>query len=241
MNRVIGLGLTAGLASGLASFGFARLCVSPLIDAAIDHAEAHPHTEEHEVFTRALQENVGAGVGTVMFAIVLGALFSVAVSTLAMRAARHGVAADLRWAVSGMAVAGFVAVNVVPAVWFPANPPGVGLAGTIGTRTTAYLILLVASVALAIIAAALAVRLTRRLGGWAATAVAIWGYLAAVTAVGLALPHFDEVTHDFPAGLLAEFRMNSVLTQGIMWLVLGTVFAALLPRAINTRMADARR
>ncbi len=239
MNRIIGLGLTAGLVSGLASFGFARVFVSPLVDAAIGHTEHHSH--EQEVFSRALQENVGAGVGTVMFAIVLGALFSVAVSVLAMHASRRGITADLRWAVSGIAVAGFVAVNLVPAVWYPANPPGVGMSGTIGTRTTAYLILLVASVALAIIAATVAVRLSRRLGSWTAVTVAVWGYLAAVTAVGLVLPHFDEAPHGFPAALLADFRMNSILTQALMWLVLGTVFAAWLPRAINARTVDARR
>ncbi|MGY4710905.1 CbtA family protein [Mycolicibacterium sp. CBM1] len=241
MNKVIGLGLTAGLVSGLASFGFARLRVSPLVDAAIGHEEVHAHGEEHEVFTRGLQENVGAGVGTVMFAIVLGALFSVAVATLMMRLGRRADLTDLRWAVSALAGLGFVAVNLVPFLWFPPNPPGVGLADTIGARTSAYLILLVASVALAIIAVVVTVRLTSRLGGWTALAVTGWGYLAAVTAVAWTLPRFDEVPHDFPAALLADFRMNSLATQAIMWLVLGTVFAAALPRVLTPGTVDARR
>jgi predicted cobalt transporter CbtA len=241
MQKIIGLGLTAGLAGGIAAFGFARILVSPLVDQAIGHEEAHAHGEDHEIFSRALQENVGAGVGTVMFAVVLGALFSVAVTTLAMHLGRRGIRTDLRWPVSGLAAIGFVAVNLVPALCFPANPPGVGQADTIGARTSAYLVILLASVALAIIAVAVAVRLSARLGTWSAVTVAGWGYLVSVTAVGLLLPRFDEVSDHFPAALLADFRMNSLLTQALMWLVLGTVFAALLPRVLSPRTADARR
>lgn len=175
MNKIIGLGLTAGLAGGIAAFGFARVLVSPLVDQAIGHEEAHAHGDEHEVFSRALQENVGAGVGTVMFAVVLGALFAVAVATLSMYRTRHGIRTDLRWTVSGLAATGFVAVNLVPAIRFPANPPGIGMADTIGARTTAYLVLLVTSVGLAIVAVALAARLSQRLGTWAAVAVTGWG------------------------------------------------------------------
>lgn len=241
MNRIIGLGLTAGLAGGVAAFGFARLMVSPLVDQAIEHEEAHSHAEGHEIFSRALQENVGAGVGTVMFAVVLGALFSVAVAALSMHMTRRGAVADPRWMVSGLAVSGFVAVNLIPAICFPANPPGVGMADTIGARTTAYLIILVASVVLAVVAVALAVHLSSRLGNWAAVTIAGWGYLASVTIVALLLPRFDEVSDHFPAGLLADFRLNSLLTQALMWLVLGTVFAALLPRVLTQRTVDARR
>ncbi|AQT78425.1 hypothetical protein B1R94_02980 [Mycolicibacterium litorale] len=241
MNKVIGLGLTAGLAGGVAAFGFARLMVSPLVDQAIGHEQAHAHGEEHEIFSRALQENVGAGAGTVMFAVVLGALFSVAVATLSMHMSRRQAVADPRWMVSGLAVAGFVAVNLIPAICFPANPPGVGMADTIGARTTAYLGILVASVVLAGIAIALAVRLSSRLGSWAAVTIAGWGYLVCVTVVAQVLPRFDEVSDHFPAGLLADFRLYSLLTQALMWLVLGTVFAALLPRVLTQRTVDARR
>jgi predicted cobalt transporter CbtA len=239
MNKIIGLGLTAGLAGGIAAFGFARALVSPLVDQAIGHEEAHAHGEEHEVFSRALQENVGAGVGTVMFAVVLGALFAVAVATLSMYRTRHGIRTDLRWTVSGLAATGFVAVNLVPAIRFPANPPGVGMADTIGARTTAYLVLLATSVGLAIVAVVLTARLSPRLGTWAAVAVTGWGYLIGVTLVALALPHFDEVSDHFPAALLADFRLFSLLTQALMWLVLGTVFAALLPRVLTPRTVDA--
>lgn len=241
MNRIIGLGLTAGLAAGIAAFGFARLMVSPLVDQAIGHEEAHSHGEEHEIFSRALQENVGAGIGAVMFAVVLGALFSVAVAALSMQLSRRQSVADPRWMVTGLAVTGFVAVNLIPAVCFPANPPGVGMAATIGARTTAYLGILVASVVLAVVAVALAVRLSPRLGSWAAVTIAGWGYLVAVTVVAQVLPRFDEVSDHFPAGLLADFRLYSLLTQALMWLVLGTTFAALLPRVLTQRTVDARR
>lgn len=241
MQRIIGLGLTAGLAGGIAAFAFARVLVSPLVDQAIGHEEAHAHGEEHEIFSRALQENVGAGVGTVMFGVVLGALFSVAVAALSMHLVRRGVRTDPRWIVTGLALAGFVSVNLIPGICFPANPPGVGMADTIGARTSAYLIILVASVVLVIAAVAVAVRLSVRLGAWPAVAVSGWGYLIVVSVVAFVLPRFDEVSDHFPADLLADFRMNSLLTQALMWSVLGTVFAALLPRVLSPRMVDARR
>lgn len=240
-NKVIGLGLIAGLVSGVVSFTFARVRVSPLVDQAIAYEETGAHTEEHEVFSRALQENVGAAAGTLMFAIVLGALFSVAVSALLIYLTRRGVTTDPRWVASGLAAIGFLAVNLMPFTAFPANPPGVGAGETIGARTTAYLVMLVASVALAALATVIAVRLSPRVGGWSATAMGLGSYLATATMVALTLPRFDEVPADFPAGVLADFRMNSVLTQAIMWLTLGIFFAAWLPRALTPRMVDARR
>ena len=35
------------------------------------------HGHEHEVFTRAVQENVGSGAGIIAFAVIIGALFAV--------------------------------------------------------------------------------------------------------------------------------------------------------------------
>ncbi|MCX2932797.1 CbtA family protein [Mycobacterium sp. CVI_P3] len=242
-NRIIALGLVAGLVSGLVSFAYVRLRVSPLVDLAIGQEEggAHPHAPaaEHELFSRAVQENVGAGVGTVMFAIVLGALLSVAVSALLIYLNRRGIVVDPRWPAGGLAAVGFLAVNLVPFLAFPANPPGVGAAETISPRTSAYLVILVVSVALAIGATILAVRLSPRVGGWTAIGLAFGCYLPAVTVVALTLPRFDEMPAHFPAGLLADFRLNSILTQAIMWLTLGVVFAAWLPRALTTRTVDA--
>ena len=110
-KKIIGLGLLAGALAGSASFLYARTQIAPLIAEAISYEEARSHAaaggehaHEHEVFSRAVQENIGAGVGTIMFAIITGALFAVAVSIALATLQRHRVVdlvanarLDLKW------------------------------------------------------------------------------------------------------------------------------------------------
>jgi len=257
-KKIIGIGVLAGLLSGLASFGFARLWEAPVIAHAIQYEERRTaaeaaltgeHAHEHEVFTRALQENVGAGIGTIVFAIAMGALFAVAFIAVTTHAKRRHLTADLRSTAMALAGAGFVSFSLVPFIIYPANPPGVGLAETISDRTGAYLLAVGVSVGFAVVAAAVALRLTPRIGGWTATAVGSVGYLAAVGLANAVLPDFDEtpgaltdasgnmVFPEFPADVLADFRMYSIGTQAVLWLVLGASFAVLISRATTSTSA----
>lgn len=252
MNKIIGIGVTAGLLGGAASFAYARTRVSPPIDRAIEYEEERAHAEAaltggdghgHEVFTRTVQENLGAGVGVVMFGVVLGALFAVAFVTVSAYLTRRGIAADGRRLAAVLAAACFVAVNAVPFIVYPANPPGVGHEDTMADRTTAYLMILVLSVALLAVAVVVFARLATRIGRWAATVTAGLGYLVAVAISAALLPRFDEVPGPltdsqgnlvfagFPAGLLADFRMHSLMAAGVLWIVLGIAFGGLLTRA----------
>lgn len=254
MKKIIGLGVAAGLLGGAASFAFARAQVSPLIGAAVGYEEARSHAEAeltgsevhgHELFTRSVQENVGAGTGVVVFGVILGALFAVAFVTVSAYLARRGVRADGRWVATALAGAGFATVNLVPFTVYPANPPGVGLEDTMAARTTAYLTILLLSVGLAAAAAAIGVRLAPRLGAWAAAAIGGLGYLVAIATAAALLPRFHEVPGPltdaqgaiafpgFPAELLSDFRMQSVMATGVLWLVLGAAFAAFLPGVLT--------
>lgn len=254
-KKTIGLGLLAGLIAGVTCFVFARLQIAPLIAAAIDYEEGRSHAEaamtsehghEHEVFTRAVQENVGSAAGIVAFTVIMGALFAVALTVVAAALRRHRIAADLRSVAAATAVAVFVSASLIPFLAFPSNPPGVGQPGSAGDRTSAYLAVVLVSVALAGSAFGVGVRLTPRLGGWQATVASTFGYLVIVSAATMILPRFDEtpgpLTDDagiirfpgFPADLLAEFRVNSLLTQAIMWSVVGAVFTVLLPRMVQS-------
>lgn len=253
-KKIIGLGLLAGAFAGSASFLYARTQIAPLIGEAISYEEARSHAaaaaggehaHEHEVFTRAIQENIGAGVGTVMFAIITGALFAVAVTVALATLQRHRVAADPRLVAVLVAGAGFVTVAAVPWVAYPANLPGVGQPETAGDRTTAYLALIIASVALAAVASIAALRMAPRFGGWAAAATGSAGYLAAITTVIVALPNYRETPSPitapdgtvlfpgFPADLLAEFRSDVLICQALLWLVIAGSYAVLLPRALT--------
>lgn len=122
-KRIIGLGVGAGFLAGLASFRYARLQAAPLIAGAIEYEEARSHAEsslsggyshEHEVFTRSVQENFGAGVGTVGFAVISGALFAVAFAIAVAVLRRHRVDADPRCVAALLACGAFITVRVVP-------------------------------------------------------------------------------------------------------------------------------
>ncbi|MDZ7884129.1 MAG: CbtA family protein [Mycobacterium sp.] len=255
-KKIIGLGLLAGALAGSASFLYARTQIAPLITEAISYEEARSHAaaggehaHEHEVFSRAVQQNIGAGVGTIMFAIITGALFAVAVSIALATLQRHRITADPRLVAVVVAVAGFVTVAVVPWVAYPANLPGVGQPESAGERTTAYLAVIIASVALAAIAGTAAVRLAPRLGGWAAAVTGCVGYLAAISAVVIALPTFRETPSaitdsdgtllfpGFPADLLADFRTDALICQALLWFVIAGSYAVLLPSVVSAGRA----
>jgi hypothetical protein len=253
-KRLIGLGLGAGLLAGVASFVYARLQAAPLIAAAIDYEEARSHAEEalggghsheHEVFSRSVQENLGAGVGTVAFAVMTGALFAVALCIALATLRRHRMPADPRAVAVALAALAFAAVCVVPWIAYPATLPGVGQPETAGARTTAYLALMLSSVALAALATWGAVRFTARVGGPTAAVLGAGAYLASITLVISVLPAYRETPEPitaadgtmafpgFPADLLADFRTVTIACQGILWLTVAATFAVLTPRVLS--------
>ena len=240
--------LVPGAVAGIVSFAFSRLMIEPLIGAAVDyegereHAESQlaggDHEHGHELFTRAIQENVGAAVGVVAFGIVMGALFAVAYVVIRTVMERRGRAPDPTAFALLLAAGMFVAINVVPSLKYPANPPTVGLEETVGERSSTFLTMTVVSVLGACVAPAVALAWSRRWGAWRAVAVAVGGYVAVMLCAAALLPSFHEVPgpiegHDglvldgFPAEVLAEFRMYSLLNQALMWMVIGATFACL--------------
>lgn len=254
-KRIIGLGLSSGLLAGVTTFGYARLQMAPLIESAIDyegergHAQASltgGHSHEHEVFSRAVQENLGAAVGTIAFGVIVGALFAVALTMVLAALKRHGVPADLRGTSVATAAAGFVTVALMPFLAYPANPPGVGTPDTAGERTSLYLAILVVSIAVAAAALAAALRLQTRIGQAPAAVAAVAGYLVLMTLVIVAAPSIREVPEPlpgadgtvafpgFPAELLADFRMSSIISHAVMWMVVAATFVVMLPRVIST-------
>lgn len=254
----LGAGLASGLIAGLVTFAYARVFTEPLVAQAIDYeaqrgeAAAHlagGHDHDHEVFTRSIQENVGAGVGTVVFAIAMGGFFAVAFTVAWAALGRRGRARDPRTLGGVVAAVLFVAIYLGPAVIYPPNPPSVGEAATIGARSGAYLTVVVVSVLAAAAGLVAYFFLAERLGGLYAGIVAAVGYLAALTITSLIMPSFDEVPtpldHDghivapgFPASVLAEFRLASLGGQLVLWVVLAVVFAVIVDR-MRRRAASA--
>ncbi len=238
-KKLIGLGLGAGAVAGIVSFGYARVRIAPLIEVAVGlegehaHGEATAHEHEAEVFSRGVQENIGAAVGTVMFAVIMGALFAVALTAVLSALRRRQITADPRQVAALLAAAAFCTVSAVPFLAYPAGPPGVGDDATTGARTAAYLAVIAGSIVIAVAAMVFANRLRARVGGWPASVTAVVGYLVAVSILMAVLPSFDETPHHFPADVLADFRLAALTNQALLWFVIGSVFVCLLPRVLS--------
>lgn len=260
MQKLIGIGAGTGLLAGLAAFTYARVQVAPLIGQAIDYEEERSHAlseitgehgHGHELFSRAVQENVGAGVGVVGFGMVVGILFAVAYAVLSASLANRGRSIDSAWLATLLSMGAFVVVSLTPFIVYPANPPGVGQEATSGERTVAYLALLITAVAAAAVIAAVALRYAPRVGTWPSVIAACWSYVGVITIAATILPGVREVPDaltdgtgsllfpGFPADLLYDFRLHSVLTAAVLWMVLGTAFAVAVSHAETPRAEPA--
>ncbi|WJK39104.1 CbtA family protein [Solwaraspora sp. WMMA2056] len=233
-GTVLRRGLLAGLAAGVAGAAAALLIVEPRIESAlvVEEGRAAPggggHGHEEELVSRGVQV-LGGLVATVAVEVCLAVIVAVVFG-----ATRHLLPGrdDFR-RVGLLAGLGFVVVALLPAIRFPANPPGVGDPDTVNQRTGQYLSFIVAAAAVTW----LALLVHRRLAAWSrpapyravvATVVAVVGYTLLLTlwpATGV------EVPGDIPAALLWEFRLASLAQLATMWTVLGVVFGLLLTPA----------
>jgi Probable cobalt transporter subunit (CbtA) len=266
-QRFVLRGFAAGALGGLFAFAFGRVMAEPLIQRAIDYASGRDAAEQAlrraaglavaapdpELFSRGLQRNLGFGAGMVLFGIAMGGLFAVTY-VLATRGMRPSVRP--RTVALAIAAAGFAGVFLLPFLKYPANPPGVGHPDTIYARGLLYLAMVGISVVSVIAAVLAARRLSRRLGGWNATLLALLGlavWLAIVTEFLPSLGHLHAnqaqfgnlatetppplrnrsgaiVYPGFPADLLYQFRLYAVIAQLILWGTIGVGFGAFAER-----------
>jgi hypothetical protein len=225
-------GMLAGLVAGLLAFAFAWTFGEPQVDLAIGF-EGHMHqmagdAPEPEIVSRAVQSSIGLLTGVAVYATALGGIFSLAFAYVYGRVGRlspRGTAALL-------AVAGFVALILVPQIKYPANPPSIGELETIGLRTGLYFAMIALSVVAAIAAVSTARHLARRLGVWNGAILAGAAYLVVIAAGMLILPPINEVPADFSATTLWHFRIASLGIELVLWTALGLIFGALAERQL---------
>jgi lysylphosphatidylglycerol synthetase-like protein (DUF2156 family) len=124
----------------------------------------------------------------------------------------------------------FLALAVVPALKYPANPPAVGDPETIGSRTALYLLLIAISL-LALLAAWRVLRqLPQSLAPWARQLASVGVFVAVVGVAFAILPAVNEVPAGYPADLLWGFRITSLGVQAVLWSGLGVLFGAVCER-----------
>jgi predicted cobalt transporter CbtA len=244
-------GMLVGIVAGILCFGFLKLVGEPPVDRAIafetaadeardkaeaDEAKAKGMTmpkqdSEPELVSRSVQAGIGLFTGVAVYSTAFGGLFAL---VFAFAYGRMG-SFDARTTSALLALSGIVAVYIVPSLKYPANPPSVGMAETIGMRTGLYFAMIAISLAAMIAAWMLRNRLLSRYGGWNAALIAGAAYLIVVVAVAVALPDVNEVPDGFPAVVLWQFRMAAAGAQLIMWTTLGLAFGALTERATASR------
>src|SRR5260363_149620 len=147
IGKLLLRGMLAGVAAGLLTFGFAKIAGAPPLTQAI-------------AFEETAQANKGEAPGAELVSrktqAALGGLFALVFAYAYGRVGKLSARAPSAW----LAMAAFIALTIVPALKYPANPPSVGVPETIGYRTSLFFFMIVVSLA----AMALSLNLRRQIG-----------------------------------------------------------------------------
>ena len=229
-------GMLVGLLAGSLVFAFARIFGEPQVETAIafetalnnakmkaDLAKGVHDEPQPELVSRAVQASLGLLTGVMVYATAFGGLFALVFAFAYGRIALLGP----RPLSALLAVLGFISLYLVPNLKYPANPPSIGIADTIGIRTALYFSMMASSVVAMVGAVYLRKRLARNYSSWNAALIASAAYLAIVILVAAVFPPVNEVPRNFPAVGLWRFRIDSIAMQAIMWATFGLVFGAL--------------
>jgi len=231
-GRLLVRGMLAGLIAGILVFGFAKVFGEPQVDRAIafedSMAKMHGEPEEPELVSRAVQASFGLLTGVVVYSVSLGGIFALVFAYSLGRIGKVGP----RGLAALLALSAFVVVFVVPGVIYPPNPPSIGNPDTIGQRTKLFFLMVLVSVAAAVIAFNAARKVIASSGRWngAITGVAI--YLVIVAVAGYLFPVINEVPEHFSAVLLWKFRTASLGIQMVLWTSLGLIFGSFAERTL---------
>lgn len=224
-NAVLRRGLLAGAFAGLTAALVSLLLVEAPLQASLGIEEARSHVSgEHaheEMFSRPVQV-VGGMVAAVLVGVAIGVIFAVVFASV-----RHRMTARTDFGRSlQLTAVGFFAVSLLPALKYPANPPGVGETESVSGRTLAYFSFIAAGILIVLAAHHLRGYLLARgwNPSWSITAITA----AAAVLAGVALwawpANPDPIPADVPAALLWQFRLASLAELAGMWAVLGFSF-----------------
>lgn len=222
---VLRTALLAGIVAGLITAGFHFVVTEPIIEQAIaaeSTADAMAgHGEAGEPVVSREGQRAGLFLGYTMYGLTWGLFFGAAFAAWGMARRKSASAAGATgWRMAALAA---WAVGVVPALKYPANPPGVGNPETIDPRLAWFLALLVLSVAGTAVAALAAGRWFSRSRDVATAALCLaWGALLVVV-----LPANPDAA-DAAASLLGAFRALSLAGTLIFWVAFAAAFAWLI-------------
>lgn len=190
-------------------------------------ADESAHADESGHLVSRTQARMGLVGGTVLAGLALGAMLGI-VSGPASRRLR-GDAWTRTWKLGAAAT---FAVVLLPALVYPATPPGAGDPDNVGSRTALYLSVVLLGLAIALLAGALQRPMTRAgLAGAARQAVTGVVVVAAAAAVVVTMPSAGGDVGGLSAQMVWTFRLQSLATQLVLWLGLTAAFGLLAARA----------
>jgi predicted cobalt transporter CbtA len=224
-------GMLVGVVAAVIAFGFARIFGEPEVDRAIAFEEQIDRTRresrEPEIVGRPTQAGLGLFTGVVVYSAALGGLFSLAFACVYGRFGHLSA----RSTATLLALAGFVSIVLVHDLKFPPDPPSIGRADTIGSRTALFFAMTIISVAALIFAIGIA--RSRQYKVWNAALLGATTWLVIIAIAECALPEIDEVPEQFSAVVLWHLRVASIGIHVVLWAIIGLLFGALTERAFS--------
>jgi|SRR6266852_6258585 len=233
LGSVLAAALVAGVVAGLFVAAFHQLATEPVLQRAIDLEgalkKASGEPVQPELFSRSIQQ-VGLFIGYLLYGIGWGALFGVVAGLLPLLTR---TSFSLKQGL-GLLLVSCWTVGIFPQLKYPANPPGVGEATTIGFRQEIYLSILLLSILGTFLAAIAYQALGKASKSWQRPRVRIpliaGFYLLYIGLLSICLPNSSDPVR-LPSDLMVSFRWLSVIGVLLFWLALGGIFILLLGRS----------
>ncbi|MFJ8819621.1 CbtA family protein [Amycolatopsis thermoflava] len=224
----LGRGLLAGGGAGLLSGAFSWWLAEPVLDRAVELESARQAAanvaQSAEVFGRATQ-HAGLLFSATVSGLAFGVLFGVVYALL-----QHKQPGDRAWSLSlRLAGAGFLAVELLPFLRYPGNPPGVGDPATVSLRANAWLTAIGVSIVFVVAAWQLNGHLRRRGVPDPLVQLVCAGVVVAGLATLFLLPDSPDPVAA-PASLVWDFRLLSLASLALLWAALGAGFGLLAER-----------
>lgn len=223
MREILKAAVVAGLIAGAVAALFHWVFTEPLIDRAVAVEEqSHPSHEGAEpVVSRSVQK-LGLFAGFLLYGAAWGILAGLLIY------ATRAYFAETRPGSLGFFIALLLgwSVAIFPLLKYPANPPGVGEAETIGYRQEFFLLMIALSLVGAV-AALVAERSVR--DSTTARAAVLLLYAAYLAIVFAALPANPDPVKLAP-DIVVGFRARALTGQILFWSVMGAVFWGLARR-----------
>lgn len=227
LGSVLKVAVIAGLLAGAAVAGFHALLIEPVLDRAIaleEHLSQARGEVAHEPLIDRPTQRWGMVLGFLLYGAIWGLLLGVAFHLT--RAWQPSTRTITRQGLLLALLAGW-SVTMFPFLKYPANPPGVGDAETIGYRQALYF----GFMGLSVVGTALAIGLYRFLKRTSRSSSLARGqgmlasgfYVMYATAIYATMPaNPDPVA--MPAQLVWTFRTISFAGLIVFWMVLGSAF-----------------